>query len=264
MKISKKNRNRILVVIVVVVVIIVVARLISISHGADKTAATETRMRLEALADQDIAPIQDAIDSERTLVRNETVTLDWSADLPSVEEARQYNYKDIFSDCILKGHSNTVRLVGFDYLTQAEVIAKTGSSMTASDDQLQEAAAMSPRMVFLSYGTNDISHAGYDFDLFRERFDDFLTRAEAALPNTMIYVNLIFPVRSPLLEEQPYFADIDTFNEIVKEVCDEHEIPWLDQTEIVKEEYYESDGYHFTDDFYPLWLYCMAKEVGLI
>ena len=41
------------------------------------------------------------------------------------------------------------------------------------------------------------------------------------------------------------------------------DIAYLDNTGLVKDEYYAEDGYHFKSDFYPYWLNSMAQGAGL-
>ena len=54
------------------------------------------------------------------------------------------------------------------------------------------------------------------------------------------------------------------YNQIIKEVCEQYGVVCLDNTGIVKEEYYEPDGMHFKMSFYSYWLYSMALGAGMI
>lgn len=46
-------------------------------------------------------------------------------------------------------------------------------------------------------------------------------------------------------------------------MCDEEGITFIDNTEIVKDEYYEQDGEHMKAEYYPIWAEYMAEVAGI-
>lgn len=46
-------------------------------------------------------------------------------------------------------------------------------------------------------------------------------------------------------------------------LCDEEGITFIDNTEIVKDEYYEQDGEHMKSEYYPIWAEHMAEVAGI-
>ena len=65
------------------------------------------------------------------------------------------------------------------------------------------------------------------------------------------------------IDESPVYGSLDTFNQTLRELAEEEGVTFIDNTEIVKEEYYEPDGVHMTSEIYPLWLVSMAEVAGL-
>ncbi|MCD8333354.1 MAG: SGNH/GDSL hydrolase family protein [Clostridiales bacterium] len=263
------------------------------SSTTENSSAAEGRFILEELEQQDVAAVQNEIDDLHAQAAKEAaaaeaseaeaaeaekeaeeaaylarIGLEDASDVDlynlSEDEIRKLNFQEIFSGCIVMGDSLTEGIYVYEYLNSSQVIYTNGISIPSTDNHLAQAQALNPRVVFLSYGSNDISHIHYDYERFREEFDDFLNRAQAALPDAELYVNLIFPARAPLTEQQPWYTETAQYNAVIIEVCGEHGIPYIDSTGLVSDEYYSADGYHFYGSFYPLWLYNMAKEAHLL
>ena len=89
------------------------------------------------------------------------------------------------------------------------------------------------------------------------------------LPETTIsvpfrlFVNSIFPVREKALEGEPLLEKIPEYNKALKELCDSQTVAFIDNTDLVSEQYYEQDGIHFKADFYPIWAEHMAEVASL-
>ena len=84
-----------------------------------------------------------------------------------------------------------------------------------------------------------------------------------SVPGAHIFVNAIFPVQEKAVKEKPVFAEIENFNEKLKELCDKKRIAFIDSSDLVSDEYYEQDGIHFKASFYPVWAEKMAEVAGL-
>ena len=79
----------------------------------------------------------------------------------------------------------------------------------------------------------------------------------------MIYINCILPVSVAKAEEEPIYAKIPDYNTAIKAMCDEEGITFIDNTEIVSDEYYEQDGEHMKSEYYPIWGEHMAEVAGI-
>ena len=74
-------------------------------------------------------------------------------------------------------------------------------------------------------------------------------------------VFFLFPAQKE--EEEPVYAKIPDYNNALKAMCDEEGITFIDNTEIVKDEYYEQDGEHMKAEYYPIWAEHMAEVAGI-
>ncbi len=271
-------RNRIIFIIIVIVAVLVAVRIRSIVHVSLKSEASETRLVLEAMADQDMNAIQEQIDLVRSLAEPEEtesyneMTLNYTAGvvdfsdfvMPSLEELKQYNYKEMFSDAALLGDSIAEGVSAYDILNSSEVFAKIGISVYQADNLLYSAASFSPKVAFLAFGLNDTGVYENDFDQFEQAYEDFLALAQELMPNTAIYAILILPVQELAIQNDPYLSYIGEYNQKIIEACDARGVPYMDLGFTFYSEYYETDGYHAYPDFYYGWLYCMAKGAGMI
>ncbi len=117
--------------------------------------------------------------------------------------------------------------------------------------------------IFLSYGMNDIISTRGDSGLFKEQYAKVIDELKEKLPSSRIFVNSIFPVQQQEIDREPVFQHLSEYNEMLATLCDEEQITFIDNTSLVKTEYYEEDGVHFTSEFYPLWAGHMAEVAAL-
>ncbi len=291
-----KVRTRVLILIVIVAAILVGVRIRTITNTQLKTEAAETRLTLEAMAQQDTSAIQEEIELKRTVtetisgeINDEALTEDSgdeaepiaedyttvdrigneivfsNTELPPIDSLKEMNFKEIFSNCIVMGDSIASGLSSYDILTSSEAVTKIGSlTFEAARDQLPSAAAMNPKVLFVAYGLNDTISFGSDVENFKITYEDFLTSAQEQMPNTTIYSILILPVQEKALESQPEFQYIDTYNQAIIEVCEEQGIAYMNLGFTERDSYFDTDGLHMYPDFYYGWAYYMAKGAGLI
>ena len=117
-------------------------------------------------------------------------------------------------------------------------------------------------MVFISYGMNDVINTNGDTDTFIKQDKELIAKIQKEVPDTKILINSIFPVQQSAIAEKPALANISKYNEALQKMCDELQIAYVDNTDLVKDEYYDEDGIHFVSDFYPIWADHMV-EVSL-
>ena len=110
---------------------------------------------------------------------------------------------------------------------------------------------------------NDVEHTNGDADEFVKQYGAVVDELKKSVPGAHIFVNAIFPVQEKAVKEKPVFAEIENFNEKLKELCDKKRIAFIDSSELMSEEYYEQDGIHFKASFYPVWAEKMAEVAGL-
>ncbi|MDD3362447.1 MAG: GDSL-type esterase/lipase family protein [Hespellia sp.] len=171
--------------------------------------------------------------------------------------------KQIFVNSVVMGDSITEAFTDYDILDPSSVISKIGVSVTDIDDALATVEQMNPDAIFLSYGMNDIISTRGDSGLFKEQYAKVIDELKEKLPSSRIFVNSIFPVQQQEIDREPVFQYLPDYNQMLATLCDEEQITFIDNTSLVKTEYYEEDGVHFTSEFYPLWAGHMAEVAAL-
>ena len=116
-----------------------------------------------------------------------------------------------------------------------------------------------PSMVVFFAGTNDL--AGNDDDLtpaeIRDRYEQFVTRLHAALPETDVFFISITPSKA----REAQLAEVMSTNDLIQAYSAENprlhffdlEEAFLDADETVKDEYFVEDGLHLNPRGYALW-----------
>jgi len=130
-------------------------------------------------------------------------------------------------------------------------------------DLIRTAAELKPEVLFLALGLNDISGTDGDTDAFIEKYKAVLANVREQMPDAVLYINCVLPVSAQKEEEEPVYAKIPDYNTALKAICDEEGITFIDNTEIVKDEYYEQDGEHMKAEYYPIWAEHMAEVAGI-
>ena len=219
-----------------------------------KTEKTETKKGVEVIRKLEQADISQIEWNILELERSE---------MEANPELYSQSMKARFSNVLVLGDSITEGFVEYDFLRESSVIAELGMKVTDVTEKLDTIRTLNPQTVFLSYGMNDIAVTGGDAKVFKENYKEVLEDIREILPAAAIYINSIFPVQQMKIDESPVYGSLDTFNQTLRELAEEEGVTFIDNTEIVKEEYYEPDGVHMTSEIYPLWLVNMAEVAGL-
>ena len=179
------------------------------------------------------------------------------------QEGDTRSNKEKFTGSVVMGDSITEGFTEYDVLNASSVVSKIGVHLTELDDQIQRAKELNPQIIFLSYGMNDVTATEGDTDMFRKEYEAVVKQIQEEIPDAHIFVNSVFPVQEKALTEEPELADIASYNEVLKTMCSDLQIGYIDNTEIVEEQYYEEDGIHFKAEFYPVWADRMAEVAAL-
>ena len=148
-------------------------------------------------------------------------------------------------------------------LDTSKVVAEKGMHLNQTGDLIRTAAELKPEVLFLALGLNDISGTDGDTDAFIEKYKAVLANVREQMPDAVLYINCVLPVSTQKEEEEPVYAKIPDYNTALKAMCDEEGITFIDNTEIVKDEYYEQDGEHMKAEYYPIWAEHMAEVAGI-
>ena len=152
---------------------------------------------------------------------------------------------------------------GIEELDTSKVVAEKGMHLDQTGDLIRTAAELKPEVLFLALGLNDISGTDGDTDAFIEKYKAVLANVREQMPDAVLYINCVLPVSTQKEEEEPVYAKIPDYNTALKAMCDEEGITFIDNTEIVKDEYYEQDGEHMKAEYYPIWAEHMAEVAGI-
>ena len=171
--------------------------------------------------------------------------------------------KEKFASSVVMGDSITEGFSEYDVLNASSVVSKIGVHLNELDEQVQQVKELDPQVIFLAYGMNDVISTAGDTDQFLEEYETLVDQLREEVPNAHIYVNSIFPVTDSAVKKEPELAQISEYNTVLKGMCDEMQVGFIDNTELVEDQYYEEDGVHFKAEFYPIWAERMAEVAAL-
>ena len=171
--------------------------------------------------------------------------------------------KERFSGAVVMGDSIAASFTEYDVLNTSSVVAKIGIHFSELDDQIEQAKQLDPQLVFLAYGMNDVTKTNGDVDKFIKDYSDVIKKIQKAMPDAHIFVNAVFPVQESAVEKEPALANIADYNEKLEAMCEKKQIGYIDNSDIIEDEYYEEDGIHFKANFYPIWAEKMAEVATL-
>ena len=248
---TDRTRKRMLLlgggaVLVLIILILVIRGISGIFRKEDDVSAGLAYIRAEESGD--IAAIEEKISLLEKQDNN-------GEDTRSIKEK--------FTGAVVVGDSIAEGFLSYDVLNASSVAAQIGVHLDETDDLIGAVKELSPRIVFLSLGMNDIESTDGDTGRFIEAFETVVGKIEKELPDVHIFVNSIFPVREDVSKSRPAFEKIPDYNKALQAMCDEMQIGFIDNTELVGEDSYEQDGIHFKADFYPVWAQRMAEVAAL-
>lgn len=184
------------------------------------------------------------------------------------QDAEEQPASEKFTDCLVMGDSITQGLYEYGMLDQANVQADRGAGVSAGDnkklaDHIARAKEMKPSVLFLSYGMNDVGAQNGDADGFIKAYRPVIRDLKKSLPDTKIYVNSILPAAQTAMEQNSVYAEIPEFNQKLKKLCEKEKVTFIDNTDLVKQEYYAGDGIHMSTGYYKEWVNHMAEVAQL-
>ena len=223
----------------------------SLLLGTDKVNTSAGVKAIKKLEKADVSEVETKISNIEK--EEKQATEDW--------QNRPLSEK--FAHAVILGDSITTGFTVYDVLDTSKVVAEKGMHLDQTGDLIRTAAELKPEVLFLALGLNDISGTDGDTDAFIEKYKAVLANVREQMPDAVLYINCVLPVSAQKEEEEPVYAKIPDYNTALKAMCDEEEITFIDNTEIVKDEYYEQDGEHMKAEYYPIWAEHMAEVAGI-
>ncbi len=246
------RRKRLLLGIGAVIVLIAVVISIILSRLAVRNVDTKAAVdAIRAMEGEDVAEIEARI---QEVEKQERL---------AEEEYKNRPLSEKFAYAAIMGDSITTGFLEYEVLDSSHVVAEKGVHLSELEEMIGTLESLSPQTVFLALGLNDVSATDGDTGAFTESYQAVLTDIRTRLPEAKIYINGILPVQEKAIEKYPAYANISSYNEALAAICGEEGITFIDNTELVKEEYYEEDGEHMKANFYPVWAERMAEVAGI-
>lgn len=246
------KRKKMFIVIAAVIVVLTVILCVVLGRMAALEVDTKKGIeKIRELEKTDITPIEGAISQIEEKDRKEE------------EDWKNRPLSEKFANAVILGDSITSGFLDYQVLDSSTVVAELGVHLHELDPLIETTANLKPKVLFLALGLNDVSATKGDTGRFVERYDAVIKSLREKLPGTQIYVNLILPVKEKAIEKYPDYAKISEYNEVLSAYCKEQKIPVIDNSSLVKDEYYEPDGEHVTKEYYSLWAEHMAEEAGI-
>lgn len=193
----------------------------------------------------------------------------------AVEEAKALRYERLnsgeeaitnqFDDVIIMGDSRAEGFVDYGVLNTSSVIAERGATIDEITNNMDKLVNLNPKKIILSYGMNDVIDYSGDAKAFGTKYREILTQLKAALPDTKIYINSVFPVQSVAVSQKPSLQYIGSFNEEFEAICGEMGFTYIDNTNLAQSNsgHYAPDGIHVDRTFYGEWVKVMIVEADL-
>lgn len=210
------------------------------------------RLRREALKAKNGLLVDD-LEAEKQKILAMT-DADWSrADI-----ARWFENAAIVGDSIIR----QVRLFHF---LDAPVFAEGGIHLSVDLPLLDQVEAAAPSVIFLCFGMNDAGVFEDRVDRYVGRYSNVIRRLQASLPEAVIYVCAALPVTPERLAEEPKYGYLDLYNREMEKACPELGAYFIDSSFILDAhpEWYNVDGRHPREEYYPMWLTYLADLAGL-
>ena len=255
MEIDKRRKTVLRTVILVAVVLAAAGIILLIFRLADTKVDTGKGLeRLAALEKTDVASVEQKIQELEAAER--------AADPQGFSQTAN----EKFANALVLGDSIAQGLYEYNVLDQTHVLAERGAGVVNGEgkmaaSQIAQAKSLVPQTLFLAYGMNDMKVT--DQESFLVAYRGILEDLKQSLSDTDIYVNCILPVRQQTAEAEPAYSNISQYNEGLKSLCEELKVTFIDNADLVKEEYYADDGIHMAPAYYTEWVNRMAEVAGL-
>lgn len=236
------------------------------AKAAQEEAAAQQVALEAAQAEQEAAAQQaEREEAEAQQAQEEAMAMeDWLSGANALADAGRF--KEIFSNSVVVGDSIVSGILQCDLMYESSVVYEVGYSLMEMDEDeyLSRIQALYPEKIFVYLGFNDVGQCDGDYERFYKRYVHFIKDLQEYCPGVQIYANQLFhPLNLDTIGIE-YYNDIDSYNQIIAQVCQEYGLVLIENGDLVKEEYYYKDGYHFLYPFYPGWLRRMAEVAGLL
>lgn len=220
--------------------------------GADDKTLEEGRNYIISLENKDVAQVKSQISEYRKAERRKLL------------EEGKLSVWDMFEDYVVLGDSRAVGFYYHGFLDESRVLAFGGATIRDVSEYIDTIKTLSPSLVFLCYGLNDVSIGYWDTpEEYVTEFKQVMESIWEAVPDCQIYVSSILIARDPAFDLSEKWRNIPDFNDALMEMCKENGYNYVDNTDLCEEyaDLWDEDGIHVMKEFYPYWGANLIAEV---
>lgn len=223
--------------------------------AAERTDASEGISYIQALENVSVSVTEKTIVKEETTVRKAAPKKKKSPAVTTTTEAATVvdgNFRAAFKDIIISGDSIVMAIYEYGVLDDTQVIAEIGAGAGFLRESTPAIVSAKPQYLVLHYGENELS-TKEEASYFINRYKECIQELQKQLPNTVIFVDSIFPVLEKAYKSEPYTVNIDYYNSLLKQMCNELNVIYLDYTKVwlaYEKNYYDADGIHPLKSYY--------------
>ena len=149
-----------------------------------------------------------------------------------------------FQNALIMGDSLAEAFGDYQLVSSSNLLATRGRRTDNIDQEIATAISLAPRTIFLSYGMNDLEYCRGNAQRFIRQYKKQIHKLKEALPDTKIFINSLIPMDAAAIAQIPVYARYKEFNEALKQMCEEEQITYIDNTALMdwSPAVYEIDG----------------------
>lgn len=248
-----KNTIKILVAFFLVLALCALAVLLVIDPGdmfhfakAEATTVSDGEAYIRTLEAAPTAPIEDTIYTKR----REEILNQFRED-PN----RVWSFINE-SNLVFCGDSRGIGFTTSGFVDYNHNVSNYSRTIYNIPDYYETLKTLNPHYIVICYGINDLGLYQWEGkEKYTEDLASFVYALRELIPGVDVYVNSIPPSLPSEYERGPAWALIPEWNEYIKNYCSEHDIHYVDISDLCNAhtEMYDVDGVHFFSEFYPLW-----------
>lgn len=251
-------------VVAAIVVVIAVLLILNLERTPAQTKeSSEEEAKavhyIEEMEAVDTTPIEDKIFAEENQISVEELLAQFDADPASVWKT----LKDY--DVLIMGDSRAQCFLLYEFMDPQHCLVMHSTTIYTIEELLGDVAERTPHIIVISYGINDVGlYHDYGVENYMKDFAGLIEDLREADPGVKIYVNSILPCLESEYDRAPNWMAIPDWNEYIKNYCEEHDIGYIDATQLCKEheDLYIDDGVHLQEEFYPYWGALIAAQIA--
>ena len=117
------------------------------------------------------------------------------------EETDKGSVVERFEGAVLVGDSVATGFLDYQILDADSIVALRGLRTDTAGKEIEKALELTPKVLFLSIGLNDLEYCRGDSGLFIRRYEERLQEIRDVDPDLPIYINGILPVLPEAVEK---------------------------------------------------------------